>query len=480
MKPLIKRKTKEEKLKHKLAKAEAKAKKKRYKKMNVRKDQEAFLEKKSEGFNKDFVFGQSKLRDVGTEHSLVDATIVLIPKIDSYWKVASLFAKKKKMKMNLKGDLSDKKLDQLKDTAQKTPGSTKMEIQRLLNLHPRSRDLYMLSAICTNKMLQNTRGENKDIVDGLKLGVIDAATAVVSDGLSLYNLQHFFEIYFRYLEKLKRHQQSVYEMVNNDGPYANLRMNLSYAMQINDLLFEKKEGCANMLAFISKSFNKSSQMHTRFDLLSIKRAVEYIKAGLPTKKMEHGTADEMVNMTMGILQTLVKVPILEPFVDQAIKYLGSTTPAMRLKIVGVHSSRLLFEFRLAVILREVETMKKLGYRVFKLNLAMIKSVKKRSIRHQSEFAPYQNLINAIEFSAAVMNKSTLIEMCEIAIKWLSNVGGLDTSKEYKYVKIAEEAILRIDALIHSDIGAGAGSASSGGYEEEEEEAVDDMPIQLKS
>ena len=476
MKSLLKRKTKEERLKHKLAKAEAKAKKKRYKKMNVRKDQEAFLEKKPEGFNKDFVFGQSKLRDVATEKALVEATIVLIPKIDSYWKVSNLFAKKKKMKVNLKGDISDKKLDQLRLTAFKTPGSTKMDIQKMLTIHPRSRDLYMLSAICTNKMLQNTRGDNKDIVDGLKLGVIDAATAVVSDGLSLYNLQHFFEIYFRYLEKLKRLQVSVYSTVNSDGPYAALRMNLSYAMQINDLLFEKKEGCANMLAFISKNFNKSSQMHTRFDLLSIKRAVEYIKAGLPTKNMEHGTADEMVNMTMGILQTLVKVPILEPFVDQAIKYLGSTTPAMRLKIVGVHSSRLLFEFRLAVILREVDTMKKLGYRVFKLNLAMIKSVKKRSIRHQSEFAPYQNLINAIEFSANVLEKNTLIEMCETAIKWLSNVGALDTSKEYKYVKIAEEAILRFDAMMHSDVGAGGSSS----LDDEEEDEGEDLPVQLKS
>ena len=218
-------------------------------------------------------------------------------------------------------------------------------------------------------------------------------------------------------------------------------------------------------------------MHTRFDLLSIRRAVEYIKAGLPTKKMDHGTADEVVNMIMGILQTLVKVPMLEPFIEEAVKYLGATSPAMKLKIVGIHSARLLFEFRVAVILRDTDTMKKLAHRVFKLNLGMIKTVKKRSIRHQSEFAPYQNLIYAIEFSSTVLNKSDLISMSEIAMKWLSNVGALDTSKEMKYVKIAEEAILNLDAIMHSNIAA---TKTLNTEPVEEASGEPDMPVQLRS
>ncbi|MDX2471790.1 MAG: hypothetical protein QNL04_14565, partial [SAR324 cluster bacterium] len=449
--PLLKAKTKEEKLKKKIAKLEQKEKEKRYKKLAIRKDQEVFLEKKPDGFNKGFVFGQSRIRDQRVEKEIVGATLVLIPNVDPYWKVDNIFKKKKSIKSQLifKSEISEKKLEKLRESAPKTPGATRMEVKKFLEVNHRNRDLYMLSAICTNKMLKNTKGEKKDIVDGLKLAVIDAATAVVSDGLSLYNLQHFFEIYFRFLEQLKVYQTRVYASVNSEGPYAELRVNLSNAMQINDLLYEKKEGCFNMLSFVSKNFNKSSQMHTRFDLLSIRRGVEYINAGLATKKMELGTAEEVINTVMGILTTLVKVPILEPFIEQATKYLGGSNSTMKLKVVGIHSSRLLFEFRVAVILREMDTMKKLARRVFQLNLALIKTVKKRSIRHQSEYDPYQNLAHAIEFSANVMDKSTQETMIKTAVKWLGNVSALDSSKDIKFARNADETILRLDALLYA-------------------------------
>ena len=477
MKPLIRIKTKEERLKKKISKLEEKEKKKRYKKLEVRKDQEVYLEKRPDGFNKGFVIGTSRIRDPKVEKKIINATAVLVPKIDPYWVVANILKKKVSIKnqMSFKSEVSEKKIEKLRESALKTPGATRMEVKKLLEYNPKNRDLYMLSAICTNKMLKNTTGNKQDVVDGLKLGVIDAATAVVSDGLSLYNLQHFFDIYFRFLEQLKIHQIRVYATLNAQGPYASLRENLSDAMQITDLLFEKKEGCLNMLSFINKNFNKSSQMHTRFDLLSIRRGVEYINAGLPTKKMELGTAEEVVNNVLGILQTLVKVPVLEPFIESATKYLGGSNSTMKIKIVGIHSSRLLFEFRIAVILRDVDTMKKLATRIFNLNLSLIKTVKKRSIRHQSEFEPYQNLAYAIEFSASAMGKSKLIEMIKVAIPWLSNVGGLDTSKDHKFGQIADETVMRLDTLLYANM-----ETTPFVEAEEEPDPNKDLPVQLRS
>ena len=433
-----------------------KEKKSRFKKFQIRKDQEEILESKPQGFNKNYVIGQSRLRDPELEMKLLAATIVPVPKLDPFWKVTSVFLDKRKRnarKSMFGNEFNQTRVDKLKDLAKKTPGSVRLEVQKMLKSHPRERDLYMLSAVCTNRMLKNTRADIKDVVDGMVLGVIDGAIGVVSDGLSINNLQNFFEVYFAFLEKLKRYQERTYDLVRNDTGYGPLRMNLAYALQITDLLYEKQEACLGMLAVMAKNFNKSSLAHVRFDFLSLNKAVNYINAGMPTKKLgDLGTAEEFVNNVLGMLQTLVKVPLLDPLVDQISKHLSTSKPGMRIKIVGIHSARLFFEFKLAIILRDMENMKILARRLFKLNLAMIRAVKNRTIAAKSEFEPYLNLGTVVEFSINLFPKQEQEIMVKTAIKILERTPLLDTTDDRRFAKQCDQMAIQLDAMAHGDLG----------------------------
>ncbi len=420
--------------------------------LKLRGDQQSLLAANPQGLNKNYQIGQHRFRDQETERKLLDAANVPVPKLDVMWQVKDLLKDKSRKKKGLIGrsELTEKKLVQLKEQAEKTPGSTRMEVQNLIKSFPKKRDLYMLSALCTHRMLRHTKGELSNIVSGLRMAVLDASTALLSDGLTLNNLRHFFEIYFAYLEKLQRLQQRAYDLVRNDQAYGALRLNLIYAMQITDLLKEKQKGCNAMLGYLTEKFNKSSMANTHFDFLTIKKAVDYINGGMPMKKLAQGQADKIVEYVAGITNTLAKIPVLDPLVNELMKALASTKINMRMQQVAIFSSRLFFEFKIAVTMHDIDTMKKLAKRIYSVNLKMLKTVRNRSIRHASEFDPYLNLALITEFSLNLYKPTERNKMVSAAMKVLERVALLDGSDDRRFMQMSDELMSRLDGLLDAD------------------------------
>ncbi len=428
--------------------------KQKNKHMKLRDDQEALSQQKGRtGINKNYIVGQSPLRSIEVEQKLIEVSIIPIPRLDTFWKVTSIFMdKSKKKRMGVRGEISENKLATLRDEASKTPGSVRMEVQKLLKSYPRKRELYMLSGVCTNKMLQHTKGNLGQVVEGLKLAVHDAATALVSDGITLYNLRNFFDIYFTFLEKLQRVQKRAYDDVKNDMSYGNLRMNLIYAMAITDLLLEKKKSSNDLLAYLGDKFKKSSMAGTHFDFISIKKAMDYINGGMPNKKIGELQADTLIDYVTGILNNLTKIPILEPLVINLLGQIGGSKLTIRLKKSAIVSSKLFFDFKIAMAMREIEPMKKLGKRIYSINLNTIKLVKRRTIKHYSEFDPFMNLGLITEFSVNLYPKKDQAKMLSSTMKVLERVALLDTTEDRKYSNLAGELMDRLDGFINQTEG----------------------------
>ncbi len=430
--------------------AAKKAKKSNFKAIKIRRDQIEAMGDRRWGINGSYVIGRTHLRNPEAERRLLRATIIPLPELDPFWKVLSL--RKISMKTNAKSnaELSEKKVEKLKIQATLTPGSVRLELLKLMRKYPKSEELFLINGVATFYMLKNTLGHLQEVVEGLRLATRDAAAALVTDNISLANMKAFFEIYFGFLEKLVLLQKRTLIPFKGDMQYGNLVKNLDYGVQINELLLDKRKEANNMISFLATNFNRSSIANPTFGLLTIKKAVDYVNAGMGQKKMDHGTADEMVEFAYGIMKVLVKIPALESIVQDMLKFMASTRTDFRLQHVSILSNKLFFEFKILMILRELDRMRTLARRLFRINLNMIKVVKNRSIQKPVEFEPFLNLALITEFSLNLFPKEEQEEMLSTSFKLLERVTLLDQTDKRTYMTEAAKLMGRLDHLLEND------------------------------
>ncbi len=415
------------------------------------KDQEAFLAKNRYGINQGYILGRTPLRSIEVERKFLRVTVIPVPSLDPTWKINNLHKSGNRSRgRKNNADLSQKKIAHFRDMAFKTPGTIRLEVNKLIRKYPKNENLYMVSGISTYLMLKNSVGEGQDIIDGMQLALRDATAAILTNGITLFNLKAFFEVYFGFLEKLVVIQKRAWQPHKNELHYGTLLKNIDYAVQIVELLAEKNKEAFNLIGNLTKNFNKTSIANPSFEFLVIKRAMDYLNAGMGAKKMDQGTADQVVEWSFAIVKVLSKIPILEPIVQELIRYLSSSKTEFRLQYVSILSNRFFFEFKLNMILRELDKMRAIGRKIFTLNRSLLANFPNRSIQKNFEFEPYLNIALITEFALNLFKKSEQELMLSVSYKLLERVTLLDHTEKRIYMKEASDLMRRLDHLLDAD------------------------------
>ena len=425
-------------------------KKAKFRNVKLRKDQEDALKVNRYGINKGYVVGRTPLRDVGLERTILKISIIPVPSLDPFWKIKNLHRTTNRASLNRSNEVPEKKLARFRDMATKTPGHTRMEVLKLIRKHPKNEHLYMICGVSTFHMLQNSVGNLEEIVLAMEMAMRDTAMSIITDGVSLFNLKSFFEVYFGFLEKLGTLQKRIFKKVQNQTHYGSLLKNLDYSVQITDLLLEKRKEAMGLVTLLSNNFNKTSIANPVFDFLTIKRAMDYTNAGVPQKKMDQGTAEQIIEYTFGIIKVLTKIPILEPIVSQLIKYLSSDKTDFRLQYVSILSNKFFFEFKLNMILRDLDHMRLVGRKIFMMNLNLLKGIPNRSVQKNYEFEPYLNIALITEFALNLYTKSEQEYMLSVSFKLLEKVTMLDQTEKRSFMTEAASLMRRLDHLMDAD------------------------------
>ncbi len=366
-----------------------------------------------------------------------EAMALPIPGRDDYWrieKVVNLVNEKKILGLFKRRTLSQDEIKDLRKSAIQSPGNTRTRINKLKKQFPNHPTLYMLSAICTNGMLLNSSNQ-KEVFRGLKMSAKEAAMALVSNGVSVYNCENFFRIYFTMVDRFKRQQVRTYEKVASDHRLEKYKQKLIIAMRVCDQLNSDKSRVFNVLNHMKKKL-KSSLYAAYFSFNLIGNAAKYIEMGKPKEKMAMGTAAETIAFVYALGVAFARIPFLTTLVDEILDFLPDANKPLLLRKISIRSVRNFASFRIAAIEGDKDVMAKLGKQIFKENLTGVQKLEGQSLYQGYETDPFFNLAYIAEMSAGVYKPDDYNKIIDTAIHAVESVIRRDMSKNHIFTDAA--------------------------------------------
>jgi hypothetical protein len=366
-----------------------------------------------------------------------EAMALPIPGRDDFWrieKVVSTSNEKKILGLFKRKSLSQDEINDLRKSAVQSPGNTRTKINKLKKQFPNNPTLYMLSAICTNGMLLNSSNQ-KEVFRGLKMSAKEAAMSLVSNGISVYNCENFFRIYFTMVDRFKRHQVRTYEKVATDHRLEKYKQKLVVAMRVCDQLNSDKSRVFNVLNHLKKKL-KSSLYAAYFSFNIIRNSAKYIELGKAKEKMPMGTAAETIAFVYALGVAFARIPFLTTLVDEILDFLPDSNKPLLLRKISIRSVRNFSSYRIAAIEGDRDLMAKLGKQIFKENLAGVQKLEGQSLYQGYETDPFFNLAYVAEMSTGIYKASDYGKIIDTAIHAVESVIKRDMSKNHIFTDAA--------------------------------------------
>jgi len=388
--------------------------------------------------------------DPKLQQKINEALAVPIPEKDDFWVIkGNILAGKQKKVLGLfkRKTLGAEETNELRKNAQQSPGNTRTKIQKLKRQYPDSPVLNMLAAICTYGMLLNSSNQ-AEVIRGLKVASKEAATALISDGISVYNCENFFRIYFTYIDRMKRQQGRTLDTVKQDPRLDSAKHEIELAMQIVDQMATEKNKIQNVLNHLKKKL-KSKQYTTVFEFTHIREAGRHIELGNPKEKCSVGVAAEIVVYIYALAVAFARIPVLTTLVDYIISLFPESNLSMLLRRISIDSVRNFARFRLATISGETEKMAKLGKLLVKENMVGIQKLDGQSLYQSYETDPFFNLAFVAEMTPGLYSEDDHGRILRVALQAVESVIKRDMSKNHAFTESAKNHTHKLTELKES-------------------------------
>lgn len=382
-----------------------------------------------------------------TIEKIKDALKTPVPEIDDYWNIEPVTNSNKQKKILgifKKKDITIDEINDLRKSAIQSPGNTRARIQKLKSQYPNNSLLYMLSAICTHGMLLNSSNQ-KEVVRGLKKATKEAAIALASDGISVYNCDNFFKIYFSLLDRVKRNQVKNYETIIHDPRINNYKQPMTSAMRISDQLLSEKSKVFNVLNHIKKKL-KSSQYSYIFSYANIKEAVKHIENGNPKEKCGLGTASEIIAYSYALIIAFSRTPILHKAVKSVIEIFPDSNRVLLLRKISVKSVQNFNKFKFASIQGNRNIMATIGKQILQENMVGTQKLEGQSLYQSYETDPFFNIAYIAEMTYGLYKIDNYNKILDKALSAVETVIKRDMSKNHVYTDAANNHTHKLNAL----------------------------------
>ncbi|MBU2512562.1 hypothetical protein KJ966_14595 [bacterium] len=370
-----------------------------------------------------------------------------IPGREEFWKIDKVITNtndKKFLGLFKRKSLSQDEVNDLRKSAIQSPGNTRTRINKLKKQYPNSPVLYMLSAICTNGMLLNSSNQ-KEVFRGLKTSTKEAAMALVSNGVNIYNCENFFRIYFTMVDRFKRYQVRVYESVASDPRLDKYKQKLIVAMRVIDQMSSDKSRVFNVLNHMKKKL-KSSLYAATFSFNMIRDAAKYMELGKPKEKMGLGTASEVIAYVYALGVAFARIPSLSILVDEILELLPDSQKPLLIRKISIRSVRNFAKFKIATLEGERDTMAALGKQIFKDNLTGVQKLEGQSLYQSYETDPFFNLAFIAELSVGLYKPDDFSKIVDTAITAVESVIKRDMSKNHIFTEAANNHTHKLNLL----------------------------------
>jgi hypothetical protein len=384
----------------------------------------------------------------GLAARLKEAIAIPVPGNNDYWQIEDLSKPTKNegvlSRLLKRKELSADEITVLKKEAIQSPGNTRAKIQKLKRQFPCNSELYMLSAICTNGMLLNSSNRD-EVLRGLKYAVKEAATGLISNGISLYNCESFFKIYFFMLDRLKREQAKTLGMLSEDPRMAGTKGQLINSIKAVDFLYSEKSKVSNVVNHLKKKL-KSSNYIALFNPHDIKEAAHYIEKGMPKEPCKIGTASEMISYIYALALTFSHTPLLGKLVNKILSFLPDKNVSLLVRKLSINSIRRFVSFKLALAEGDREEMIKTINLILRENLMGLSKWGTAPVYFSYEADLFFNLAYVAELTPGILPNNEYLDILEKAIKAMETLAEKDMSKGHMYTDNANSHLRRLMQL----------------------------------
>ena len=270
---------------------------------------------------------------------------------------------------------------------------------------------------------------------GLKIAAKEAAISVISNGISVYNCENFFKIYFTFLDRLKRFQLKNLEVVKMDPRLESYKNPLMHAIQTVDQLSGEKNRVFNVLNHLKKKL-KSSQYIVIFDFARIKAAIRHIESGNSREKVLTGTAAEIIAYIYALAVLFSRTPALWSLVDQILNLFPDSARNLLIRRISINSVRNFTKFKLAAIESDRENMSRLGKLILKENMLGVQKLEGQSLYQSYETDPFFNIAFVAELSVGLYKDKDHRKILDTAISAIGSLIKRDMSKNHIFTESA--------------------------------------------
>ncbi|MDH5559971.1 MAG: hypothetical protein OEY59_03860 [Deltaproteobacteria bacterium] len=386
------------------------------------------------------------------------------PDRDKFWEMESPILKSKKSSSGLFGifkkkGITDEEIAELRKVAIQQPGNTRTKVQSLKKDYPNNPNLLMLSAICTHGMVMNSSNQDH-ILAGLKNATKEAAMCLLSDGISVYNCDNFFKIYYIMLDRFKRYQIKQYDITRHDPRLESYKGRITNSMRVCDFLSQDKAKTINITAHLKKKL-KTSHYTTSLSIMDLRKACSHIEQGTLKENVGIGTASEFIAYIYALSIAFARIPILNGLVDLILDAIPSNNRALYLRKVSIQSVRLFSRFKVAAQEGEQEKMKKIAMTIVKENHAATQKMDGQAIYQVYESDPFFNLAFIAEMTFGLFDPSEQQQMISTAIKAAEYVIQKDMSKNHVFTESANNHTHKLISLSESISGKGSQESPPG-------------------
>lgn len=342
-------------------------------------------------------------------------------------------------------ELTEEDLSQAREMVDRAPGRAKVHIQELLKDNTGNADLMMLFAICSYRMVLNT-SNRKGALEGFKVAVKESAKSLLSDGISLYNCEKFLEIYFEYLNRLKRFQVATYRALGDTARQREMQEELEVSIKMVDCLFDEKKRVSKVLNQIKGRF-KSSSYTLPWEFNDIKLAGKKVEQNDYRTMCGPAESKQLLVYIMAMLDIFARIPILTPLVDSLLELVPEGSSELYLRKAAVQSRRAFTQLDLVVKEGNMDRLRALGKKIFETSAGNLGQIENQHVKQGFEADPYLNVGRIAILTFGQFQADEQKEMLITALKAIKKLEKLDMSKNRAYSQLAAKMEFKISSLM---------------------------------
>ena len=372
-----------------------------------------------------------------------------LPAQNAYWHLEPGNVSKKRKKGVLRflkrRELSEEELSDLRQESENAPGRARVKIQMLSKKYASSSALMMLSALCSYRMIRNSTNR-RGVLDGLKSASKESMMALLSDGISLFNVENFFSIYFEYLAKLKRFQVNTFKTASEGMGLQAAKERLSTATKICGRLLDEKDRAFSVLSRIKGKF-KSSSYILPWLFTDIQLAAKKVEAGEYKFTCGPAEARETLVYTLALTDLFARIPIGYPLVESILKLIPESNTSLFLRKTSVMTTHSFTQLEVAAQEGDIERMRNIGMHIYQSAGESLNRINNQPIRQSYEADPYFHLSRLAILTFGAFEPPEQKTIIASSLKAMKKVVKLDMSKNHAYTESASTMVNKLSDLM---------------------------------